>query len=99
MDAKRIATLLNKYTYPNVQLQAILDLISENYSAWEGRAWRQTMKYYKQMFGHSWVKYIYQKLDYPDLYKLDIITSFRDYYNSLKGEEKFNPGSLSGSNS
>ena len=99
MDAKRIATLLNKYTYPNVQLQAILDLISENYSAWEGRAWRQTMKYYKQMFGHSWVKYIYKKLDYPELYKLDIITSFRDYYNSLKGEEKFSPGSLSGSNS
>ena len=99
MDAKRVARLLNKYTYPTVQLQAILDLISENYSGWEGRAWRQTMKYYKQMFGHSWIKYIYKKLDYPDLYKLDIITSFRDYYKSLKGEVKYTPQSLSGSHS
>ena len=100
MDIRKVANQLYKYTYPKVELQAILDLISENYAAWEGNAWKQTLNYYKQIHGHSWVKYVYKKLDYPDLYKLDIITSFRQYYASLKDKEnKVTPQSLSGSNS
>lgn len=86
MNYQRIARKLYKYTYPKIQLQSILDLISENYYALDKVAWENTMKYYRKAFGHSWVKYIYRKLDYPDLFKLDIITSFKEYYASLRGE-------------
>ena len=86
MNTIKIAHQLYKYTYPNIQLQQILDLISENYHAWDKLAWEKTMKYYRKLFGHSWIKYVYRQLDYPDLFKLDIITSFKEYYASLREE-------------
>ena len=85
MDTRKIAKQLYKYTYPKIQLQSILDLISENYNALDTLAWDRTMKYYKKLFNHSWIKYIYSKLDYPDLRKLDVITSFKEYYRNSKG--------------
>ena len=84
MNTRKIARQLYKYTYPKIQLQSILDLISENYNGRDTIAWNKTMRYYKKLFNHSWIKYIYSKLDYPDLRKLDVIASFRDYYRSSK---------------
>ena len=84
MNTTRIARQLYKYTYPKIQLQSILDLISENYNALDTIAWEKTMKYYKRIFNHSWIKYIYSKLDYPELRKLDVIASFKEYYKNNK---------------
>jgi len=84
MDTQKIARQLYKYTYPRIQFQSILDLISENYSGLDTNSWDKTMKYYKKFFNHSWIKYIYSKLDYPELSKLDVIASFKEYYNNSK---------------
>lgn len=86
MNPRKIAIQLYKYTFPKVQLQNILDLISENYYAWDSKSWDKTMKYYRKLFGHSWIKYIYKNIDYPDMKKLDMIASFKEYYDTMKEE-------------